>query len=266
MSKCSVSYEVRQLKSLAAKLGLKNAVKYRMATKLRVGSVKIEVHGFDVDVRPRTHDLTVALESLGSEFEDLHDYIDEHFEGLVVDAGGYIGTSAIKFSRMFPNATILTIEPSSANFDVLSRNISRTKNIIAIQCALTDEEAGEVALRDRGTGEWGLTIIPVDSETALSDLNFAEKVATVSLAQIRKMFPDQPIGMIKMDIEGAEKKLFDLAPDDLRAIPVIAVELHDKVVPGCRRSFEAFSKGRRVLKLGGESICHWRTDIDIFHA
>ncbi len=83
-------------------------------------------------VRSATPDLRVAILNLTEEFEYLGELSPEGYSGLIVDGGGYIGTAALKFSEMYPDATVVTVEPSSSNMSVLSRNIAGRENIVAL--------------------------------------------------------------------------------------------------------------------------------------
>ena len=53
--------------------------------------------------------------------------------GLIIDAGGYLGTAAIAFSEAYPDATVVTIEPSPENFALLVQNTAAYPNIRAAQ-------------------------------------------------------------------------------------------------------------------------------------
>ncbi len=76
-------------------------------------------------VRSATPDLRVAILNLTEEFECLGQLLPEDYSGLIVDGGGYIGTSALKFSEMYPDATVVTVEPSSEIMSILGRNNSK---------------------------------------------------------------------------------------------------------------------------------------------
>lgn len=247
-----IKNEIKQFQVLLKNLGFLCGVKYRLATKLKVESVNVKVHGQKIRVRTRTHDLKVALESLGAEYSELATYVSADFSGVIIDAGGYIGSAALQFGRMFPKATVVSIEASSKNFALLSRNVEGYDNIITLHRALSKNSKDEVSLKDRGTGEWGFTVLSLGPSDSATDKGSLEKVTTISISDIKEMFPGKNIGVIKLDIEGAEKELFESDDADLKSIPVVVVELHDKIIPGCKVAFEAFSKRRKILKLDGE--------------
>lgn len=229
-------------------VGIKNYIKYYAPFGDKTLVVKIS--GLAVRLRRSSPDLYVAVSSLTDEFDILSSLLPKEFDGLILDGGGYIGTAAIKFACMYPEATVVTIEPSSENFEILGDNVKRFPNIVPLKAALTLEGVDKVTLNSRDTGQWGFTIIenPHDAAT-LTEL---EEVAAMSIEQIRQQYSEKLVGMIKLDVEGAEKQLFEDPNSSLQQIPIVFAELHDRIVPGCTDAFYNFSKNRWVIAAHGE--------------
>jgi len=236
---------------LVGTYGFATGSKIYAATRIRwKGPVSVRVSGERLVVRPDSPDLSVARSTLTEEFAPLENLLPRGFNGLIIDAGGYIGTAAIKLARMYPEATVVTIEPSQENFRILSQNIRRFPNIVALQAALVSANRASVRLSNRGTGPWGYTIIEEPEDRP--DAGFLETVSTVTLKEITEKHGGSAIGIAKIDIEGAEKELFLSDDEELRKATVIFVELHDRIVAGCTASFEGFSRDRTVTQHGGE--------------
>lgn len=231
------------------RIGIKAFFQYH--TKQSNEQVIISVAGQTVMVRARSSDLTVTLECLLKEYEFLDDLLPRDFSGLVVDAGGYIGTASIAFASKFPKATVVTIEPSSSNYTLLEKNVAHFKNIHPRKAALGPKAGGRVSLRDRRTGSWGFTI--VDDAADRRDAEILEEVPVTSLDQVEQEF-NCPIAFLKLDIEGAEKQIFEGNELMLRAIPLVFVELHDRIVAGCTDAFRNLSRDRWILRLSGEKF------------
>ncbi len=242
----------KTFRKISKGLGLMTALRYSAAVLRRQRHFHISTDGLDVTVRVSSPDIRVAIDTLGSEFDALAGVVDRNFDGLIVDAGGYIGTAALKLGSMFPKASIITIEPSPDNYAILSLNIAQNRRIKAVHAALAPKAGETVELRDRGTGHWGLTIIEAPRDRA--EAPRLASVRTTSLKEIMDQNPGTRIGLLKLDIEGAEKALFDQTPDVLRSIPVIMAELHERIVAGCEASFVAASEGRKVMPLGHEKM------------
>jgi FkbM family methyltransferase len=240
-----------RLRKMSDKIGLVNALKVQASERLKGSSpVSIRIGNRTIFVRPDTPDIEVTVTSLGAEFEPLGVVLDREYDGLVVDAGGYIGTAAIKLTETFPKAQIVSIEPSTENFEVLTLNVKSYKNIRAIRAALVPTPKGRVMLSNRGTGQWGYTIVdrPLDNP----DSEAIEDTPTITLDDIRAKFHEQRIGLLKLDIEGGEKDLFDNGGEGLASVNAIFVELHDRIVSGCTEAFLKYSENRLNSNFGGE--------------
>lgn len=171
-------------------------VKFALSRKGSV--VKLCIFGEKLHVRKGTPDLDVAIESLGREIEPLRYLLDENYNGVILDCGGYIGTSAIKLSRMYPNAKVVTIESSNENYEILKKNV-QTVNAIEAKRGAISAEAGEKTLHDRKTGEWGFTI--VESDASICKSEYMYKVDAITVADVAEEYGSE-IGMMKIDIEG----------------------------------------------------------------
>lgn len=232
---------------------IEGAIGYRLRSRLFPGRPQtIRIGGRSILVRPGTTDLKVAIESLGGEFAPAVDVVAADTTGLIIDAGGYIGTAAITLSEMFPRATVVSIEASSANFAILSKNVARYPMIHPVHAALVAEPSGPLELRDRGTGNWGFTTIAKAADK--SETRVIERVNTCTLPDICARFGFERVAFLKLDIEGAEKALFDAAPDisGMGLVDTLMVELHDRIVPGCSDSLRMFAQDRAIEQTGGE--------------
>ncbi len=225
--------------------------------------IRLQLFDTPVIVRSGTPDLRVALASLGAEFEPLARDFPSQREGLIIDAGGYIGTAAIGLAKIYPKCTIATIEPSSANFETLVKNVESFDNIIPIKAALVaDAGEGSVDLMSRGNGEWGFTTIekPMDHPA-----RFLERVQALTVDDLLEQLGYDRVFVLKMDIEGAELDLMARASCWLDKIDILLIELHERIVAGCNDLFETTNCDRHIIRdSGGKlmSICkHYHASI-----
>jgi len=144
---------------------------------------------------------------------------------LIVDAGANIGAAAVYFSRAFPNAQVVAIEPDRGNFDLLARNTAG----LAVACrhAAVTARPGPVRLYDPGEGHCGFRTGPLAGG--------ATDEAVVDSVQIAEIFASSPQGLypfiVKIDIEGAEAELFSESIEWIERTPLIIIELHDWLIP-----------------------------------
>ncbi|SCX20329.1 methyltransferase, FkbM family [Agrobacterium sp. DSM 25558] len=235
------------MKHVASHVGWRAAILQAVLPKNRYYSASVD--DVKLTLRARSPDLQVAIECLHNEYNFLSDYLDDKYDMITIDAGGYIGTAAIALSRKLPRSRIITIEPASENLDILLKNVSSFENIEVRRAALTGRTKNHVSLRNRKTGQWGFTIVAEPE-----DHSQAKEIESVPSISIDKLLSglDQKVGFLKLDIEGGEKELFESGSTALSAIPFIFVELHDHIISGCSEAFFNFSLSRQVIRFSGE--------------
>lgn len=210
--------------------------------------MQVTIRGVTVTIRTGTTDLEVVLASLRGEFDELIAAVPSLRHGLIVDAGGYIGTAAIVFARAYPDATVLTLEPSGENFALLTKNVAPFANIKPIKTAISSTKE-TIDLRDRGTGHWGLTIVETPEDNTASVI---EKVDCLTVQDLLEQYGHGGIDIFKIDIEGGEYKLLSAQTDWIGNTGAICIELHDRIVHGCSQLYERSIAGRVNSKLDGE--------------
>jgi FkbM family methyltransferase len=207
------------------------------------------VLGRKIKIRTASTDYTVAASSFGGEFKTIKCMFERDVEGLIIDAGGYIGTAAIALSEMYPNAKVVSVEASEENFAVLEKNIEAYPNISAINAALMPAGSDEtVTFVDRGHQEWGFAVKSENDDKA----KVLGTIRTITIEKIMRDFGFDEVLICKMDIEGAERDILNDSKSWVDKTKVVVIELHDKYVPGCRDAFMKASVERFVFKDSGE--------------
>lgn len=202
--------------------------------------------GLPLKVRTKSPDLTVVRAALLGEFEPAIARTGTA-HGFIVDAGGYIGSAAIAFARAFPNAQVVSLEPSGENFALARDNCAPYPNITVINAALAAED-GTAQLRDRGTGQWGFTIA-ADGDAAGAVLG---DVDTVTLPALMARYGKSGIDLLKLDIEGGEYDVFQAAANWLPVTDVVFTELHERIRPGVTALYRQTMAEREEIDLGAE--------------
>lgn len=160
---------------------------------------------------------------------------------VIVDAGANIGLASIYFANKYPEATILAIEPEGSNFELLKRNVAPYPRIQPIQAALWDRNE-EISLVDPGLGNWGFM---TESAKAGEESHGASRhmVRAMTVDRILEEHGFDRIDILKIDIEGAEKEVFADSGKWISKVDSIIIELHERLKPGCNRSFYKGSEG-----------------------
>ena len=152
----------------------------------------------------------------------------------IVDAGANIGLVSIYYANKFPEAKIVAIEPEESNFDILERNTAPYKNIHLIQGALWHENT-DIDLVDPGLDKWGF--MTFDSDDYDTEKKFCHSVKGITMDRIMEIHNLDSIDILKMDIEGAEREVFQDPSSWIRKVDALIVELHEHLKSGCKRSF-----------------------------
>jgi FkbM family methyltransferase len=152
---------------------------------------------------------------------------------LIVDCGANIGASTLWFKLRYPQSTVVAIEPAPDNFAALVANCAPYSEIEPIEAGIGPADSSAFLL-DSGGGAWGY-------QTSTKPTSV--KINMVSLETICATKPADEYTpfILKIDIEGAEKDLFE--PSTYAAFqrfPVLIYESHDFYMPAKRTSSPFF--------------------------
>lgn len=164
----------------------------------------------------------------------------------IIDAGANIGMSAAYFAWRYPTARIVAIECEKSNFDLLRINTEALPNVIPLHAALWHEDA-TIFLHDDMDREAAFTVSAAGGAER-------DRVQARSLASIGKEFGLGDIDLLKVDIEGAEKEVFENAAPWIKRVGTIAIELHDRMREGCARAFDEATKDFEDRTTRGENV------------
>lgn len=211
--------------------------------------VFVRYRGRRLAVRLGTSDILV----LNSVFER-QDYGIELFPPpvTIIDAGAYTGFSAIYFAEKYPAATILALEPDPSNFALLVHNTRPYPNVVPLSQALWHRD-GRIDLQDPGTGHWGFYVAPDPPQAAQAlAQGEAAQVEAVTMRTLIERFALERIDLLKINVEGAEREIFEHSGDWIGRVGAIFAALHDRFLPGCTEAFETAtaSFGRVVHREG----------------
>jgi FkbM family methyltransferase len=173
----------------------------------------------------------------------------------IIDAGANIGLASIFFASRFPAARIIALEPEPINFELLQRNASRYPNITCVQKALWSQ-SGTINIFDPGDGAWSFRI---EAEGHQEGARRVGSVECVNMADLMSEFGLAHVDLLKIDIEGSEKEVFEACTGWIDHVDAIAIELHDRFKRGCSLAFyratagfaHEIHKGENVFVLRG---------------
>lgn len=159
----------------------------------------------------------------------------------VVDLGANVGISVEVFRQLFPRARIIAVELDKQNAELCKENHATDRLVTVVNGAVWSE-AGFVAVKDVGDGEWAYQVEP-------SPMREAAAIPALTYPQILAMHDVRSVDVMKMDIEGAEADVLEASWTDIfRTTAVCIIEIHDsiagievrlrKVIEVARRQFD----------------------------
>jgi FkbM family methyltransferase len=202
--------------------------------KFRVGDREREFY-----VRPQSSDTEVIGQifvdsafdiSRLRRFSDLEDFLrrarSTGKRPLIIDGGANIGATSVYFSEQCQDAFIVAIEPEASNFQLLVEN-TKGMPVLPLPCALAASPR-RVRVVDVGEGYWGFQTRLVGDDDVSEDDVSCITINEIFAAHQTDCFPF----IVKIDIEGGEKELFQQHTDWIEKTPLIIIELHDWLLPG----------------------------------
>ena len=181
-------------------------------------------------------------------------FIDKNYEiefpfkpTNVIDLGANVGYASVFFANKYPDAKIFAVEPEFNNHNIAKQNLGFYNNVQLVQGGVWYKES-DLKLVDNGFGEAAFMIEENQSGT--------NSVKAYTIPVIMKLMEIEMIDVLKMDIEGTEKEMFENGYEEwLPKTKMVIVETHDRDKKGTSKAvFNAFSKYDFSLELSGENL------------
>ena len=148
---------------------------------------------------------------------------------VIVDAGANIGLTSIFYANKYPEARIIAIEPEPSNYEILKENARPYPNVDTVCAALWKADC-EIDLLDPGNGNHGFQTKERGEDSSGRVLARTQGMTVTSLIRLCKL---GHIDILKVDIEGSEKEVFEHSSSWMDNVGVIAIETHEQLRKGC---------------------------------
>lgn len=144
----------------------------------------------------------------------------------IVDAGANIGFASLFFKIKFPESEIIALEIEESNLAMIKKNTRNLTNFSLEKKALYNNKSFfKIENPHNATNSF---IVKEVKETDIYN------VESITLDEILFQKKWKSIDLLKIDIEGAEKKLFESNYQNwLPKTKIIMIETHDRFVPKC---------------------------------
>ncbi|MBW0179122.1 FkbM family methyltransferase [Sediminibacterium sp.] len=173
----------------------------------------------------------------------------------ILDGGANIGLASAYFAHRFPDASIIAVEPSKTNFAMVEKNTAAFPQVKKICAGIWNKNAHLIIVNK------------ADHDNAFmveeSYPENPEAIPAVSIEYIMKEQGWSTIDILKLDIEGSEKEVFEQGVDYwLPRTKAIFVEVHDHMRKGAGNAiFKAITKYHFSFALQHENLVFINEDL-----
>jgi FkbM family methyltransferase len=202
------------------------------------GVIRISTRLGTINLRPSDSDMSVLRQIFVQKDYDLNKHaqmtrIRSAYEAMlraggnqvIIDAGANIGAASIYFSKIFPEARIVAVEPDPQNAEICRRNCESLENVTVVEAAI-GSTPGRVKLKRPDNKD----------KTSYSIQTERGEGADIHVVTVDELLANAGLGgklfIIKIDIEGFEKDLFSSETSWLSEATVVIIELHDWMLSG----------------------------------
>ena len=191
------------------------------------GVVHLNTRVGNLSLRPSDSDMSVLRQVFVRKAYDLGKLKAAHTERIfsiydkitqsgrtpvIIDAGANIGAASLWFSEMFPEAAIVAVEPDGSTAAVCTMNCKDRPNIEVVQAAI-GSRSGAVSLR-RWAEDGRSWAVQTERDNQGS-------TRIVTIADLMRKYDDNgTLFLVKIDIEGFEKDLFESDTEWLAQTPI----------------------------------------------
>ena len=227
-------------------LGFFEGTNFWLTSTKKQQETKFRINGLPNEIIARTGTTDIKLvEKIF--FQNEYPALAELRPSTIIDAGANVGYTSLYYHRLFPMADIICVEPESANFEILSRNVSGYPKIHPLQAAVWSKR---ISLRLSNPQDESYSF------RVAADLQHASNISGLTITDIIQKNHWRTVDLLKVDIEGAEKEIFTEGSYEwLPLVKCLVIELHERYAPGCGRAlFSALSPFNYEVRIKGESL------------
>jgi FkbM family methyltransferase len=204
----------------------------------------------DLYIRKNSSDVAVFNQVyLCGEYQTLINLLSLNYvsPSVIIDAGSNIGLASAQFKKAFPHSTLFAFEPDPENFKQLQLNLRNFTNCTLMQKAIWNTDTTLYLDNNFRDGlDWSRSVSPHNTTK--------NPVEAVSINSVIKSYDIDTIDLLKIDVEGSEATIFQLASDVtfLQKTKVIAIEIHDEF--NCRDNIYDILKTNNFLLINSHEL------------
>jgi FkbM family methyltransferase len=207
----------------------------------KILSVRLKSLDFSLLCRPKSTDIGTLISVFDRGYHLPPADLPEN--AVILDLGVNVGYTVIDLARRYPTARIIGLEMDRENFEIAFKNVQPYGSRCTLLHAAVWTEDGEVSYEGQTTDSFHISSDGGES---------AVTVRARSIGSLMSEYNLDRIDYIKMDIEGAEQELIELAEEWAPKVGMMNIEAHSSEI------FEFIQE--KLGKLGFDctpSKSHW---------
>lgn len=157
-----------------------------------------------------------------------HAYLRQHFgtlHGTIIDIGAADGGTAFYFSHQFPECRILAFEPIPEMAEIAKQKCKEKPSVNIINCALSDKEETVVFHVTKNKLSSSLLSFNEKNPSPFLEKEHQLEIATKMLDAFTENITNIPL--LKIDVQGAELKVFKGGLNTLKKTQAILIEMNN---------------------------------------
>lgn len=173
----------------------------------------------------------------------------------IIDFGANIGTFTAYAASRYPDSVVVAVEPSPRNFELLEQN-ARPYGIHAITLnrafALYPGTVPLVNPEAETKGHHISYSFRQTGPSALEEVTLAQAITPKNIVDMLSHGCHR-VGLLKVDIEGAEREIFEskLVDPLLQITDMLAIEEHERHLFGCIDAIQGATARSGMVRFGG---------------
>jgi len=182
------------------KIDIVNFIKYKMASGTRNKMFKIELKQIQSPffIRGASSDVLMLRDFF---LED--DYVKTVDNAkIIIDTGANIGAATVLFKNRYPKARVIALEPDEDNCRLFIKNTRYYSDVHLIRGGLHNSSGKKMYIINPDAGECGYRLKEKEDDAS-------DGLDSYSINQLMQMFQIDQIDIVKIDIEGGEKLVFE---------------------------------------------------------
>jgi FkbM family methyltransferase len=230
------------------KLGLIELIFYifKRLTYARNKVIKISIQGYAFPVFLRNNPSDTQIFTQIFLREELKIDLKE-IPKTIIDGGANIGLASVYLKNKYPNVLIYSVEPEKTNYDLLLENTKFYKGIFSYNCGIWNKNT-KLKIINEDSGNESFIV----KEISESDKD-SKAIEAITISKIVEDNDIENIGLLKLDIEGSEGKVFEDNYNDWLSISNnILVEIHNWIDPEAEAKVKNALINKYSFKMAGE--------------